>query len=517
MGSCPTAEQYLQTGRATRRPDGKLGLPNRQFVPRSIEGQWLKDRLDEYWRRQLGDQTNVNPVTPANPPIATHSATVVLPPPSGTAASMFFGIGPSASQEDVLATKGSFASTVSIQDDEDAQEEIEYYQNQILAIQTRQRTKKMAFDGVEIVKKSAPQPATDTKQKEPSSSRTKASVTSVGKEKKVPAAPTPVPEKPVETKQPASPPTSTPTAPVHPFSKAKDANYLPPVDRNFAAALKPKERDAAYHTSAPIQDSKFVDSVLDRSLKETHIMLSFEELLSLSPDLRYRLCDKVTPKHQTPMKAVHFAGEEPIDIKQIVSPAALQDLEPTRLGPNRYQAPDLVQVFYTAQDHIGGKKKIVLQSKKESLASRSIKMVVENKADIDCILDIGSEIMCMSDPVSHQLGIAYNPNITIDMQSANGTRDPTLGLARNVTFTVGPFELLFQVHIVKSPAYDILLGMPFYDLVGTAIRNLKNEEQTCTLMDPESGEAYTIPTLPRSPPKFTMMRESKDFHKASRN
>jgi hypothetical protein len=178
---------------------------------------------------------------------------------------MFFGIGPSASQEDVLATKGSFASMVSIQDNEDAQEEIEYYQNQILAIQTRQRTKKMAFDGVEIVKKSAPQPATNMKQKEPSSSP----VTSIppppskGKEKEVPAAPTPVREKPVETKQPASPPMSTPTAPVHPFSKAKDANYLPPVDRNFAAALKPKERDAAYHTSAPIQDSKFVDSVLD--------------------------------------------------------------------------------------------------------------------------------------------------------------------------------------------------------------------------------------------------------------
>jgi hypothetical protein len=72
-------------------------------------------------------------------------------------------------------------------------------------------------------------------------------------------------------------------------------------------------------------------------------------------------------------------------------------------------------------------------------------------------------------------------------------------------FTVGPFELLFQVHIVKSLAYDILLGMPFYDLVGAAIRNLKNKEQTCTLMDPESGEVYTIPTLPRGPPKFTMM------------
>jgi hypothetical protein len=248
-----------------------------------------------------------------------------------------------------------------------------------------------------------------------------------------------------------------------------------------------------------------------------HITLSFEELLSLSPDLHYQLRDKVTPKRQTPTKAIHFAGEEPIDIEQVVSPAVLQDLEPTRLGPNRYQAPDLAQVFYTAQDHVGGKKKIVLQSKKESLASRSIKMVVENKADIDCILDNGSEIMCMSDAVSHQLGIAYNPNITIDMQSANGAHDPTLGLARNVTFTVGPFKLLFQVHIVKSPVYDILLGMPFYDLVGTAIRNLKNEEQTCTLTDPESGEAYTIPTLPHGPPKFTMMGESKDFHKASRN
>ena len=55
----------------------------------------------------------------------------------------------------------------------------------------------------------------------------------------------------------------------------------------------------------------------------------------------------------------------------------------------------------------------------------------------------------------------YDPAIKLNMQSANGTRDWSLGLARNVPFTIGTITLYLQVHIIDSPAYDILLGRPF--------------------------------------------------------
>lgn len=143
-------------------------------------------------------------------------------------------------------------------------------------------------------------------------------------------------------------------------------------------------------------------------------------------------------------------------------------------------------------------------------------MKIGERADVSCILDPGSEIVCMSDAVSHQLGIPYDPSVTIKMQSANGERDPTLGLARDVAFEIGEFVLLFQVHVVKSPAYDILLGRPFDDLTSAKIENLPNEEQVCTIRDPESGKTIAIPTTARGPARYTMMREEKDFQQASR-
>lgn len=152
---------------------------------------------------------------------------------------------------------------------------------------------------------------------------------------------------------------------------------------------------------------------------------------------------------QTPAKTIHFVGEEAINIEQIVSPVVLHDLEPTRLGPNCYQASDLAQVFYMAQDHACRKMKITLQSNKESMVLCAIKIVVEGKAEVDCILYNGSEIMCMLDAVSYQLGIPYDPNIMINMQSANGACNPTLGLAHNVTLAIGPFGLVASTIMIK--------------------------------------------------------------------
>ena len=114
----------------------------------------------------------------------------------------------------------------------------------------------MVFDGVEIVKKPVSQPVTSTKQNKPSFSWTKASATSIplwsnsGKEKEVPPAHPIVaqtPETLVEPKSTTTSAASTSTPPVHPFAKAKDVNYLLPVNCNFVATLKPKEKDAAYH------------------------------------------------------------------------------------------------------------------------------------------------------------------------------------------------------------------------------------------------------------------------------
>jgi hypothetical protein len=87
------------------------------------------------------------------------------------------------------------------------------------------------------------------------------------------------------------------------------------------------------------------------------------------------------------------------------------------------------------------------------------------------------------------------------MQSANGSISPSLGLARNVPFLIGDITLYLQVHVVRNPAYDILLGRPFGVLTQSVIHNFSDENQTITICDPNTGKVVTVPTLPRGPPR----------------
>jgi hypothetical protein len=105
--------------------------------------------------------------------------------------------------------------------------------------------------------------------------------------------------------------------------------------------------------------------------------------------------------------------------------------------------------------------------------------------------------VAMSEDTCHELSLVYDPTIRLNMQSANGNTDWSLGLARNVPFTIGSITLYMQVHIIGSPAYDILLGRPFDILTESVVRNFANEDQTITITDPNTGQRYTIPTFPR--------------------
>src|ERR1700677_5095624 len=92
------------------------------------------------------------------------------------------------------------------------------------------------------------------------------------------------------------------------------------------------------------------------------------------------------------------------------------------------------------------------------------------------------------------------------MVSANGGVDQILGLACNVLFLVGNIMLYLQVHILRSPAYDILLGRPFDILTQSVVCNYRNENQTVTIKDPNSGKSATISTVARGSHRFAELR-----------
>jgi hypothetical protein len=147
-----------------------------------------------------------------------------------------------------------------------------------------------------------------------------------------------------------------------------------------------------------------------------------------------------------------------------------------------------------------GESPIPLNVAQESHALRSITMVIDNREEVEGIIDPGSQIIAMSEAVCHDIGLAYDPSIKLNMQLANGEVDQSLGLSRNVPFKINTITLYLQIHIIWSPAYDILLGQPFDVLTELTVTNFPNEDQTITIIDPNTKHSVTIPTLPRTPP-----------------
>ena len=105
-------------------------------------------------------------------------------------------------------------------------------------------------------------------------------------------------------------------------------------------------------------------------------------------------------------------------------------------------------------------------------------------------------------------GLVYDPMVVLHMQSANREVDPSLGLARNVLMRIGDITLYVQIHIIRSPAYDILLRRPFDVLTESVVRNFANEDQTITIFDPNTGRRATVPTSPRGRPRRVVQRPS---------
>ena len=89
----------------------------------------------------------------------------------------------------------------------------------------------------------------------------------------------------------------------------------------------------------------------------------------------------------------------------------------------------------------------VIRVGKESGALRAVWPVVANREEIECIIDPGSQIVAMSEAVSTRLGLSYDPSIILNMQSANGEVDRSLGLVRNVPFRINSLSFTISKSI----------------------------------------------------------------------
>ncbi|KAG6893662.1 hypothetical protein C0992_009143, partial [Termitomyces sp. T32_za158] len=160
-------------------------------------------------------------------------------------------------------------------------------------------------------------------------------------------------------------------------------------------------------------------------------------------------------------------------------------------------------------------KRAILTVAQDSQTIQLIMLTVDNKSEVEAIVDSGSQIISMSADVANELGIIYDPAIHLNMQSANGTVDRLLGLAKNVECTIGDLTFYLQIHILRSPTYDILLGHPFDVLVRLVVKTFSNDETTLTIMDPNMGILCTNTSLTDSALAYLYLTTSDNFYKYS--
>ncbi|KXN81371.1 hypothetical protein AN958_05124 [Leucoagaricus sp. SymC.cos] len=80
------------------------------------------------------------------------------------------------------------------------------------------------------------------------------------------------------------------------------------------------------------------------------------------------------------------------------------------------------------------------------------------------------------------------------MESANLSKDMTLGLLRDLPVQVGSCILYLQVQVFENAPYEILLGHPFLTLTKAQTHHYSNGDSHITIQDSNTNESITIPT-----------------------
>ena len=440
MRECEVVGKYICIGKCKCNHENKLVLPLGAVVPWHITGTWLKDHFNEYHRQ--------NPNETSKAQMLCEVVTLVT-----------------AVQDEDAQSSSSEAACLSPQIGQ-------------LCVYTLKRG-----DLSSKAKKKAPQLDTPTARIVEIHSDNDMEVESTKFTRSFP------PHKPC---QPDSDPEEVSIE--HPFAQ-------PPLARNTpddAEHTVPHKNERVYTNSSLIYDSKVMQKVFEQIL-DTGITLTQWELLLLVPELHTKVADATVCKRLTrtddtptpgqkqrcaeahmPAVFVKVAREPPADATIIKDPYEV--FLHSKLGSA--SSTDDVKVAM------------------ESNSLRAILPTVMDQEQVKAILDLGCQIVAMSEEVCIALGVAYDPNVCLNMILANGGIDQSLGLAKNVPFQIGDITLYLQVHVLRQPTYDILLGRPFNVLTKSVVCNYSNENQTITILDPNSSKKATVPTVKRGSYRF---------------
>lgn len=278
-----------------------------------------------------------------------------------------------------------------------------------------------------------------------------------------------------------------------------------------------EQKQPAYKHKVEVEEEVDLDSILERAL-EGGVSLSYKELLAISPKIRDKYKEKIAKKrvavNDTNLVDIDLSEsdsetDEPvITLVQATSLAAPEKVSEEVLDPEgrpyqtwRITDPVMQYLESVPEDQrarqIFSLDKPTVVAAKDMATLRVIPTLVNELREEEALLDSGSQIVSMSRETAIECKVTWNPDSTINMQSANGQISRTCGLAKNVPFTFGEVTVYLQVHIVDNSPYKILLGRPFDVLTESRVVNSAEGTQMIVITDPNTKNRVTLPTYPK--------------------
>ncbi|KAJ2911443.1 hypothetical protein MD484_g8971, partial [Candolleomyces efflorescens] len=248
-------------------------------------------------------------------------------------------------------------------------------------------------------------------------------------------------------------------------------SFVPPITPESFPKSQIVNSAPQYHYTTPIEDPRVVQKLVDRSLDST-ITITTRELLSVAPDVRKVVKENVTTK-RTP--AAGFVNEACVGEVGVGEGVGVMN-GGTSLPMNS-----------------DGK---VMAREMETL--RNIDVVLNDKVHIEALLDDGSQIIGIRRPFWEKLGLPLRSDRVITMESANRSRNDSMGLLTNLKMRIGDVDFWVQAQVMENVSYDLLLGRPFHTLTQAHMKHFANGDAHATLIDPNTGTTVTVPTKPRA-------------------
>jgi len=272
--------------------------------------------------------------------------------------------------------------------------------------------------------------------------------------------------------------------------------------------LDDDDQGLAFQSKAPI-DGLRSENVVSKML-EAPITLTLGDLLksdkAVREGLKKLLTKKRTPANERAMNLIEAMTKRQFaywrsyaELNDIVSATDLPPVQVLMVSMDQDRLPVGTLVVsdpvlqYLESIPPGGTAKPVYVAQ-ESQILRTVHAVFNGSSEEECILDGGLQIVSMSKAIAVCLGLPWDPEICIHMQSANNQIEKSLGLVRNVPFYFDHITVYLQVHVINEPAYKVLLGQLFDAVTCSIYENDSTGGQIVTIQCPNTKKKITIPT-----------------------